>query len=199
MIFPFTQIIAWLTAYKYFFLFPVAVIEGPIVTVIAGFLSSLGHLNIFIAYIVIVVADIIGDAMYYAFGYYGRQKFIERWGHYLGITMERVERLEKHFSKHTGKTLIIGKLSHTIGGVVLVAAGMAKVPFWKFIWYNFIPTLPKSLVLLLIGFYFGATYAKINNYLDYTVIGTIATAIVFTTTYFVIRRVSKKLEDKDTN
>lgn len=188
----FQQIIFLLTAYKYIFLFPVAVFEGPIITVIAGFLSSLGHLNVFIVYAVVVVADVVGDIVYYVLGYYGRQRFIERWGRFLGITMERVERLEKHFAQHSGKTLIIGKLSHAIGTVVLVAAGIANVPFWKFVWYNFIATLPKSLVILLIGFYFGKTYIKINTYLDYTAIGTIAITVIFIMIYFVMKKVSKK-------
>ncbi len=195
----FQQIIILLTTYKYLFLFPVAVVEGPIITVLAGFLSSLGYLNIFIAYAVIVVADIVGDGMYYALGYFGRQKFIERWGRFLGITMERAEKLEKHFAKHSGKTLIIGKLTHAVGAIVLVTAGIAKVPFWRFIWYNFIPTLPKSLVLLLIGYYLGESYAKISTYLDYTALGTIIITVIFIAIYFVMRHMSKKYEDKDTS
>jgi membrane protein DedA with SNARE-associated domain len=139
------QIIFLLTTHKYLFLFPV-VVEGPIITVIVGFLSSLGLLNIFIAYAVVVVVDIVGDTIYYELGYYGIQRSVNRWGRFLGITLEHVERLEKHFEKHSGKTLIIGKLSHGVGAVVLVAAGIARVPFRKFIWYNFIRSLPKSLI-----------------------------------------------------
>ncbi|MGA8848790.1 MAG: VTT domain-containing protein [Dehalococcoidia bacterium] len=193
------QIILLLTTHKYLFLFPVAVVEGPIITVIAGFLSSLGLLNIFIAYAVVVVGDIVGDIMHYAFGYYGRQKFVKRWGRFLGITLERVEQLEKHFEKHTGKTLIIGKLSQVVGAVVLVAAGIARVPLRKFIWYNFISTLPKSLILLLIGYYSGESYVKISSYLDYTAIGTVVAAVIFIVIYFMIKNVSKKYVDKNTN
>jgi membrane protein DedA with SNARE-associated domain len=195
----FQQIILLLTAHKYLFLFPVVVVEGPIITVIAGFLSSLGLLNIFIAYAVVVGGDIVGDIMYYALGYYGRQRFVKRWGRFLGITLERVERLEKHFEKHSGKTLIIGKLSQGVGAVVLVAAGIARVPFRKFIWYNFIPTLPKSLILLLIGYYAGESYIKISSYLDYAAIGTVVAAVIFIVIYFMMRKVSKKYAGRDTN
>lgn len=195
----FQQIITLLISYKYLILFPLAIAEGPIVTVIAGFLSSLGRFNIYAVYTVVVAGDVIGDGVYYAFGYYGRQKFTERWGHLVGITTERVLRLEKHFEKHSGKTLVIGKLSHAVGGVVLVAAGMAKVPFWKFIWYNFISTLPKSLILLLIGFYFGETYNKISTYFDYTAIGTISLTIIFLVTYFVVKKASKKYGNENIN
>ena len=108
-----------------------------------------------------VVGDIVGDIMHYALGYYGRQRFVKRWGRFLGITLERVERLEKHFEKHSGKTLIIGKLSQGVGAVVLVAAGIARVPFRKFFLYTFIPTLPKSLIRLLIGYYSGKVISKL--------------------------------------
>jgi len=42
------QIVNWLLAYKYLLLFPIAVIAGPIITVIGGFLSSLGYFNAFL-------------------------------------------------------------------------------------------------------------------------------------------------------
>ncbi|OHA19735.1 MAG: hypothetical protein A2836_00210 [Candidatus Taylorbacteria bacterium RIFCSPHIGHO2_01_FULL_45_63] len=190
-------IIALLTTYKYLLLFPIVVVEGPIITVIAGFLSSLGQLNFFISYAIAVVGDVVGDCIYYALGFYGRQKFIERWGRFLGITLERVEKMDKHFEKHSGKTLIIGKLSHAVGSLVLVAAGMAKVPFWKFVWYNFIATLPKSLILLLIGFYFGETYAKINTYLDYTAIISTVLAVLSVIIYFAVKKISQKYGEAD--
>jgi len=182
------QIFIFLAAYKYFFLFPAVVVEGPIITIIAGFLSSLGHLNLFIAYVLIVVGDIVGDAVYYAFGYYGRRGLIERWGRFLGVTIERIQRLEKHFAMHSGKTLIIGKLSHAVGGVVLVAAGIAKVPFWKFTWYNFISSLPKSLILLLIGFYFGQAYRQIDKYFGYATLSIFIAAVLAVSVYFFVKK-----------
>lgn len=164
-------IIQWLLAYKYLALFPIMVVEGPIVTVIAGFLASLGYMNVLLVYFIVVAGDLTGDVFYYALGRYGREKTIARWGHVLGITMERIERVEYHFKNHTAKTLLFGKLTHAIGLVFLVAAGMARVPFSEYLWYNLLGTLPKSLVFLLIGYYFGSAYVQINNYLSYGMLG----------------------------
>jgi membrane protein DedA with SNARE-associated domain len=44
-------------------LFPLAVVEGPIVTVIAAYLASLGYLNIFAVFAVVVAADLVGDSI----------------------------------------------------------------------------------------------------------------------------------------
>ena len=163
---PLQQILLWLSAYKYFALFPLAVAEGPIITVIAGFFASLGYLNFWFAYIIIVIGDLAGDAVHYSFGRWGGRKFINRWGKYLGAGPGQIETIKKQFDKRGDKLLFIGKMSHGIGGAFLIAAGLIKMPFDKFIFANMLATLIKSLVLLLLGFYFGHALTTINNYLE---------------------------------
>lgn len=188
------QILFLLGTYQYLFLFPLVVVEGPIATVLAGFLCSLGQLNPFVTYAVVVVADVVGDSLYYVIGRHGGRPFIGKWGRFLGIKTQQIDRLEKHFTHHAGKTLVIGKLTHAVGAVVLVAAGMARVPFWKFVWYNFLPTLPKSFLLFLIGLYFGRSYAAISRYLDATALWTLIAAVCLIVIYFVVKKVSKIYE-----
>jgi hypothetical protein len=54
MVFPIEKVAQWIFSYKYLVLFPVMVVEGPIITVIAGFLVSLWRLNGLAAYAVLV-------------------------------------------------------------------------------------------------------------------------------------------------
>lgn len=196
MILPSEPIIHYLLLYKYFVLFPVMIVEGPAITVIAGFLCSLGYLNIFAVYGVVVMGDIVGDSIYYVAGRWGKKRFLDRWGRYIGVTMKRIMRLQEHFAKHTGKTLIAGKLSHAFGAPVLVAAGVANVSYWQFVLFNFMATLPKSLILLLIGFYFGQGFSKISKYLDYTAFAMIALAALIVTLHFIMKRILKNFPDK---
>lgn len=182
-----TQIAADLIHYKYLFLFPVTVIEGPIIIVIAGFFSTLGYFNPLLVFLIAIAGDVAGDTIYYAMGRWGRIAFIERWGKYVGLSVDRVKRLESHFKKHTIKTLLIGKAAYSVGTVVLVAAGIAKVPYRRFIWLNVIGTVPKSLFFLLIGIFFGQAYVKINNILEYTALVTITLAVILTIIYFSTR------------
>ncbi len=189
-----TNLTNWLLAYKYIVLFPGVVIEGPILTVIAGFLASSGHLNLFIAYGVIVIADITGDSLYYFLGRFGGTRFIERWGSKVGLTLERVEKIENHYAEHAGKTLILGKFAHSIEIPFLVAAGLAGVPYGTFLWYVFIPTVPKSLLFILIGYYFGRAYGEINNYLGYTALIMSAAALALIAVYFILKKISARYE-----
>ena len=173
-----SQIMQLLIQYKYLILFPIVVVEGPIATIAAGFILSLGYMNFFAVYLVIMVGDIAGDAVYYVMGRFGGRHFVERWGRYIGLNPERVFHFEKHFEKHGGKTLLLGKLAHGIGAIFLIAAGLTRMSFLKFISANFFATLIKSLALLLIGFYFGQALVKINSILEFVGAMSISAGII---------------------
>ena len=126
------------------------VVEGPFVTVLCGFLASIGEINLLLAYAIIVIADVTGDSLYYAFARFGGRMWVKRWGHYVGITPARVESLEKHFKNNPGKTLVFGKVAHGLGGPVLVAAGLSNMPYPKFLLINIVASIPKSLLLILL-------------------------------------------------
>ena len=191
-------VIGWLLAYRYLILFPLVLIEGPIVTIIAGFMISLGQFNFFITYPLVVIGDIAGDLFMYAQGRWGGKPAIRKWGKFFGIRQGTIAKIEDHFKQRPGKTLIWGKISHFLGGPILIAAGMSQMPVSEFLWYNFLGTLPKSLVLLLIGFYFGRAYATFDTFFQYAgwaLVGIIVIAIIV---YFVMAKTSKEyLEEEE--
>lgn len=167
MIIDLNQILPWLQHYKYWVIFPLAMVEGPIVTVIAGFLGSLKQLDLRWAYLVIVAGDLVGDSVYYALGRFAHGRVPEKFLRFLGITPARLELIKHYFAHHPKKTFALGKLSHGAGGAALLAAGLVRYPFGKFLTYNLVLTAIKSLLLILIGFYFGQAFRHIKTYLDY--------------------------------
>ncbi len=170
------RIVQLLLQYKYYFLFPVAIVEGPIVATISGFLISKGILNFFAAYGVLVIGDVVGDSICYAIGRFGGRPFIKRWGYIFGIDETRVAATEKHFANHAATTLFFGK-TQPYGTVILAVAGISKMDYRKFLWINTLGTLIKSLIFITIGYYFGREYEKINKYINYVgitfIVGTI--------------------------
>jgi|SRR3989344_502170 len=159
--------LAILEYYKYLIIFPIVIFEGPIITIISGFLIYLGILNPFITYVLLIIGDLIGDSLYYSIGKFWRRSIgIKKLGHFLGYNEKSEEFLENHFKKHLFKTLFIAKFSHGIGGTIQASAGIAKVNFIQYLWINLIGIIPKTLILLIIGFYLGSSYLKINIYLN---------------------------------
>lgn len=155
--------IAWLLAYKYLLLFPFAFVEGPIITIIAGSLAASGQIDFLLALVIILVADEAADTMYYFFGRFGRDRFLKRWGKYIGLGEKTMRRVDKHFLEHAGKTLIFGKLAFSFEIPFIVTAGIARYPYGKFILYMIIAAIPKSLGLMLIGYFFGFTIVNAQH------------------------------------
>lgn len=182
-----------LLQYKYLVIFPLAIVEGPIITIISGLLASLGFLNIFLAYVIIVLGDLTGDVLYYCLGRFGgHSPWIKKLLEFFGYSESNQKFLEDHFEKHKGKTFILGKIAHGVGATVLVAAGIAKVDIKEFLRYNALGTLPKSLLLILVGYYAGSSYVQIGKYLDWAGYVTIGLGLVFLVAYLVLSKLAKK-------
>ena len=158
-------IIALIIKYKYLIIFPIAVLEGPLIAIVAGFLAYSGYLNVIAVVLLLVFADLVGDSFYYSIGRFGRARFIHKYGRYIGINEERVASLEKQFEHHHWKIIAIGK-TQAIGSLILVAAGIARAPFRKFLWYNLFATIPKTILFVLIGYFFGHGYQTITTLSD---------------------------------
>jgi membrane protein DedA with SNARE-associated domain len=181
---PLAHVVQLLLQYRYALLFPIAVVEGPIVSILAGFLASTGNMNIYLAYLTVLAGDLIADTVYYAFGRFGGVNFVSRYGRFLRLTTESLAGLEEHFEKHTGKTLIIGKFSHGLGSVVLFSAGLARVRYPKFLLYNILSASLKSFVLITVGYYYGYAYQRINDYFGYASYLFIGLAVVLVVGYY---------------
>ena len=191
------QLILWLTQYGYFALFPLAVGEGPIIAVIAGFLASLGLLNFWLAYIIIVIGDLAGDALHYCVGRFGGRTFIDRWGKYFGLKPGQLAAVEEQFAKRGDKLLFLGKMLQGVGGAFLIAAGLIRMPFVKFIFANTLATLIKSFLLLLLGFYFGYALSAINSYLQKISLLFLGAAVLALLIYFYYFKKKKALKENN--
>ncbi|MEK7576371.1 MAG: VTT domain-containing protein [Patescibacteria group bacterium] len=184
MVFSLETIPQLLTVYGYALLFPIAVIEGPIISIIAGFLISGGILNLYVVYVVLLLGDLVGDTMYYCIGRYGGNYFVKRWGWFLNIDESKLIRLEESFNTHSAKWLFFAK-AQGLGSAILVAAGVIKMPFGRFLWLNFLATLIKSAFFLAIGFYFGKAYIAINGYVNKFGIITLFIIVIGIILYFL--------------
>jgi membrane protein DedA with SNARE-associated domain len=151
-------------AHPFLFLFPLAVVEGPIVTVVAAWLLRDNLWNLAAVYAICVLADLVGDAVLYALGRRAHA-LSPRWQQRLGLTTDRLGQLNAHFDSHGPTTLAIGKLTHSAGFAVLLAAGASRMPFGRFLGWNLLATLPKTLAFLLIGYAFGAAYGTVDSWI----------------------------------
>jgi membrane protein DedA with SNARE-associated domain len=165
---------SFLIAYGSALLLPLAVIEGPIVSVLAGFLSARGYFLWYWALGLLVCGDLIGDLIYY---YLGRTTGtpLAILGRRFGLRSTPSPEMQDKLERSATKMLFIGKWTHSIGFFVLVGSGMLRLPLARFMLINLVATVPKSALLFGIG-YFAAGYFPLVE--RHAVLATIILCIV---------------------
>ena len=148
----------WVIEHGYILMFFAMLIEGPIVTVAAAFAAALGYFDVFIVFILSFLGDIVADVIYYFIGYFSRLAVIEKFGRFFGLTEERMHRIENLLNNHAAKTLIALKLTPVLPTPGLMLVGATKMPIKRFVKICSIIIFPRTIFLVIMGYYFGAAY-----------------------------------------
>lgn len=159
----FNHIISFIESSKYILLFFGTIVEGPVVMTASGFFYKLGKFDLLPMYFALMSGDFVADIGWYCLGRFGTRGTIFKYGHFVGITPETLEKIEKRFLKYHQKILIISKLTMGLGFalVVLVVAGMFKVPFKHYVILNLIGGFIWTAMLVLVGYFFGNIFVII--------------------------------------
>ncbi len=193
-----SQLAPLVSQYGYAVLFPIAVVEGPAVTIVAGALVASGQFDGLLIFALLVAADLVGDALYYSLGRWGHTPFLERLEKRLALTQERFKPLEEGFRRHDWKFLLIGK-TQPFGSVFLYFAGATKMPVIRYLLFNLLATVPKVLLFEGIGYFLGASIAHSMKYFDYLSFVLFGVAAILVYAYYRIRKYFTNEISKETS
>ena len=160
------DVAALVSTYGLIVLAPLAVFEGPIVTIIAASLAAQGLLNLKAVFVCVVLADLAGDSLLYALGRGLLGRLSPPWRNRLGLSSDRMTTLVDAFHTSGAKLLVAGKWTHAAGFAVLVAAGVARMQYLRFLLVNLLATIPKSLLFIAIGYFFGTALAQPEGWIS---------------------------------
>lgn len=163
-------------------MFCLATFEGPIVAAIGGYLIRLGHFNWGEIALILIIADLVGDSILYWIGSKGRTEALSKWRKRAGLSDERLAKLQIQFHERGGLLILFGKIVHAPGLAILLAAGISHMNYWKFILFNLLGAVPKSIIFMGLGYMLGTAFGKLEGYLfNYTLvfIGLLIAAYLF--------------------
>lgn len=176
----------FLRHYGYWAIIPLMIIEGPIATIIAAMLASLGAFAWPIVLLLSIIGDILGDVILFELGYLFGMGFVRHVGKYIGITEPSVLRMEKYFEKHGGKTIFVAKSTTGLCWATFVAAGIVKMNFKKFLKYSFLGGVVWSGFLVAMGYFYGYLWREIKQYISWIgwlIVGVTIISFVIITLY----------------
>jgi membrane-associated protein len=157
------HIIDWLINYQYLIVLPVAVLEGPVLALICGFLLKMGYFSFWPIFLLLMFGDIVSDIYWYCIGYYGGRRLVLKFGKYFSLTNENLAVAEKVYHRHYIPILFLSKITMGFGFAIAIVAvaGITKLPFRKYMLVNIIAQPIWTATLLAAGFWPQATTSGI--------------------------------------
>jgi membrane protein DedA with SNARE-associated domain len=161
-------------------------IPSEAIMLFAGFAVSKGELTLFGIVAAGVLGNVCGSAIAYAVGYYGRLDLLER-NKLIHISEKHLRWADEWFARYGTWAVFFSRMLPIIRTFISLPAGVAKMPFWRFIGLTLAGSIPWVLALALLGKGVGANWEQWRHnlgYLDYVIAATIVAAIV----YWIVRR-----------
>ena len=149
--------------HRYIFAFLGALFEGTNIMLLGGFLYKLGLFKFWNIFLILFLGYVVNGYTWYIIGRFGGRRILDKWGHRLFLTQERIKKLEDYFRKHTVKALIITRITYGLSGCVFIIAGIFKTKLRKFSWCNLIASFVWVLVMFGIGYSFGISYELLSK------------------------------------
>ena len=157
-------------------------LPSEIIMPFSGFLVAQGQFNLPLAGLFGAIGCVLGSILSYWLGMVGGRPLVERYGKYIFISHHDLDLADSWFKKRGELTVFVGRLLPIIRTFISFPAGIAKMPFWRFILYSFLGSLPWCLFLAYIGQKMGENWGKIRNYfhgLDYLILILIVLLIIW--------------------
>jgi membrane protein DedA with SNARE-associated domain len=130
----------------------------------AGYLAQQGQMHIGLAILAGTFGSLIGAyANYYAAHYLGRP-LLYRYGKYVLIGPEKLQRMEEFFRCHGEISTFIGRLLPVIRHLISIPAGLSGMNHLRFTLYTLAGAGIWCTVLAWIGFVIGKEQALIMQY-----------------------------------
>ena len=119
----------------------------------AGAFAALKSLNIFILWIVFLLAALIGNTSNYWIGYFFGKKIVAH--PKIPIDEEHIKETRKFFDKYGGKTIIIARFMPFVRTFAPFVAGVSRMSYKQFISYDLIGAFSWVTVGTMAGYFFG--------------------------------------------
>jgi membrane protein DedA with SNARE-associated domain len=137
------------------------VFPGETAVLLGGFLASQGHLDVWTLTTLVVVCAIVGDTVGYEVGKHLGPRVLR-----LGIFQKHRARLDKAqdmLRRRGGPAVFLGRWTAFFRAVMPGLAGLSQMRYRVFLFWNAMGGIAWGVAFSLIGYFAGASYAKVAS------------------------------------
>jgi membrane protein DedA with SNARE-associated domain len=166
-------------------------VPGETILILGAVYAGTGRLNIFLVGLIGFLAAVAGDNIGFAIGHFGGRRLIDRYGRYILLTPERVDKATGFFERHGGKIVVAARFIEGLRQANGIIAGMTGMHWAKFLGFNALGAALWVGVWTAIGYFSGShidtIYSAATRYSTF-----LAIAVVVLILAYVARRLWKR-------
>jgi membrane protein DedA with SNARE-associated domain len=161
-------------------------VPGETMLIAASLSAATGQLNIVLVGVIAVLASTAGSAIGYAIGEFGGRPLAERYGKYVFLTPERLDKTHEFFNRRGALVVLLGRFVEGVRQAVGVIAGISEMTFPRFLIFTLIGSALWVTTWATVGELAGDHITTISHYATYVALG-IAVVVVL----LVVRAIVK--------
>jgi membrane protein DedA with SNARE-associated domain len=131
------------------------IVPGEVAMVFAGILAGRGALSLPALIVAATVGAVLGDAVGWFVGRRWGVGVLARWRFTRRTVVRRMDRARGFFDRHGGKAIFLGRFVGGVRTFIPVAAGVAHVPYRRFVVWDVPASLAWAAASLALGVYGG--------------------------------------------
>ncbi|HEY3315034.1 MAG TPA: DedA family protein [Bacillota bacterium] len=132
-------------------------IPSEVILPLAGILVGRGLLSFWGAVAWAVGGQMVGSTVAYLVGFYGNRPLLHRYERFI-LRRGELETAERWFKRHGELTVMVTRLLPGIRTFISLPAGIAAMPFWRFLAYSLVGAIPWTAFLIWAGLEVGAVW-----------------------------------------
>lgn len=149
-------------------------VPGETVLILGAVYAGTGRLNIVLVALLGFAGAVLGDNLGFALGHYGGRRLIERYGRYVFLTPERLDKATGFFERHGGRIIIIARFVEGLRQANGIIAGVSGMHWARFLLFNAIGAALWVAAWTSVGYFSGnhidSIYADATRYDTYLAI-----------------------------
>ncbi|QSO53966.1 DedA family protein [Alicyclobacillus curvatus] len=129
------------------------------------------------------LGNILGSTIAYGIGRFLGRPVIVRFGKYVGITHDRLDKANVMFAKYQNPVVLFGKFIAGVRVLIPYLAGIEKMSFPVFTVYNAVSALVWSATFIILGKYIGIEWSRYHEVLHQYMVPAIIVAALLAMIY----------------
>jgi membrane protein DedA with SNARE-associated domain len=170
-------------------------VPGETVLILAAVYAGTGRLNVVLVGLLGFLGAVVGDNIGFAIGHFGGRRLLARYGRYIFLTPERIDRATGFFDRHGGWIIIVARFIEGLRQANGIIAGISGIHWAKFLAFNAIGAALWVAVWTSIGYLSGnhinTIYDTATRYSTYLAIALGALLLAY-----ILRRALRMRRDR---